>query len=106
MESEYAVVLTTAGSEEEAGALARSILESKLAACVQVQPITSYYVWKGENRDEPEYLLLIKTRHDAYERLEAHIKSRHSYETPEIVEIPILSGSPEYLAWIHDIVVG
>jgi periplasmic divalent cation tolerance protein len=100
--NKYSVVITTTNGEEAAAALARSILDAKLGACVQVQSIKSFYKWKGEQCNEPECLLLIKTRHELYGPLVAHIKANHSYETPEIIEVPIIQGSSEYLQWIQD----
>lgn len=102
MAHEYSVVITTTGNVDDAGKLAKSILDAKLAACIQVQSITSFYTWKGEQCKDPECLLLIKTRHDLYSQLEEHIKRNHSYETPEIVELPIISGSPAYLTWLKE----
>jgi periplasmic divalent cation tolerance protein len=98
----YVMVLTTVGSEEQAGALARSLMDAKLAACVHIQPIRSVYRWKGEVHEEPEWRLAIKTTADRYEAVERHIKERHSYETPEIVEVAIDGGSAEYLKWIEE----
>jgi periplasmic divalent cation tolerance protein len=96
------MVLTTVGSEEQAGTLARSLVDAKLAACVHIQPIRSVYSWKGEVFDEPEWRLAIKTTADRYEAVELHIKERHSYETPEIVRVAIDGGSAEYLKWIEE----
>jgi periplasmic divalent cation tolerance protein len=96
------IVLTTVGSEEQASALARSLVDAKLAACVHIQPIRSVYRWKGEVLDEPEWRLAIKTTADRYDAVERHIKERHSYETPEIVRVAIDGGSAEYLRWIEE----
>ncbi len=96
----YCVVLTTIGSEQDATTLASSILAARLAACVQIQNIRSLYTWKGKPCSEQECLLLIKTSTALYPQLEAHIKANHKYETPEIILLPILAGSSEYLAWI------
>ncbi len=94
------VVLTTTESREAASALARGIVDERLAACVQVVPITSVYRWKGTTHEEAETLLLIKTQASLYDRLEAFIQARHSYETPEIVALPIAAGSQSYLDWL------
>lgn len=98
--NDYCVVLTTTGSEQDAADLASSILAARLAACVQIQNIRSLYTWKGKACSEGECLLLIKTSTALYPHLEAHIKANHKYETPEIIQIPVLNGSPEYLAWM------
>jgi periplasmic divalent cation tolerance protein len=102
MEDEYILVLTTIAGQEQAGELARSIVSAGLAACVQIQAIRSVYRWKGEVCDEPEHLLMIKTAERRYADLERHIRANHSYETPEIVKLPIAGGSREYLAWIGE----
>jgi periplasmic divalent cation tolerance protein len=99
---EHVMVLTTVASEEQAGALARSLVEARLAACVHIQPIRSVYRWKGEVLDEPEWRLAIKTTADRYEAVERHIRERHSYEAPEIVRVAIDGGSAEYLRWIEE----
>ena len=98
--AEYCVVLTTCASSDEAAKLCSSLLDQQLAACVQVVDVHSYYVWKGEPQSEPEKLLLIKTRRALYERVEAAIRAIHTYETPEIVCLPIVAGSSAYLGWI------
>lgn len=94
------LVMTTAGTEDEAESLAEAVVEARLAACVQVQRVRSFYAWQGELRREPEWLLLIKTRGIRYAALEAFIRERHSYETPEIVQLPITAGSADYLRWL------
>jgi len=104
VESGYIVVLTTVGSEAQGEDLARSIVNAELAACVQIQSVRSIYKWKGEVCAEPEFLLMIKTAERHYASLEQHIKANHTYETPEIVKLPIAGGSREYLAWIDECV--
>ena len=102
MEDTYIVVLTTVGTKQFANDLARSIVNARLAACVQIQPVQSVYRWKEKVCAEPEYLLVIKTTDQQYAGLEEHIRANHSYETPEIVRMPIAGGSREYLAWIGE----
>jgi len=104
MESGYAMVLTTTATEAQATALARSIVEAGLGACVQIEAIRSVYRWQGEVRDEPEWRLAIKTTAQRYADLERHIRGNHSYETPEIVWVEIAGGSEEYLRWIEECV--
>lgn len=94
------MVLTTTGTEDEAEALAAAIVEARLAACVQVQRVRSFYIWHNELHREPEWLLMVKTRSLRYAALEAFIRERHSYETPEIVQLPITAGSADYLGWL------
>jgi periplasmic divalent cation tolerance protein len=100
MTDTYSVVLTTTGSRQEAEKLAAQLVQSKLAACVQVTAITSYYMWKGQPRDDAEFLLLIKTVDRRFEELQAAIRAIHSYEVPEIVQIPVQRGLEEYLDWV------
>src|SRR5262245_45985402 len=99
--SGYIQVLTTAGSEEEAGRIAGALVEGRLAACVQVVgPIASTYRWQGEVERASEWQCLAKTEAGRYNEVEAAIRAVHSYEEPEIVALPILAASPGYLAWI------
>ncbi len=100
--TKYCVVLTTTASESEAAALARTIVSSRLAACVQVQPIHSYYFWDGKLCEEPEYQLWIKARSAQYLELEELIRQNHSYATPEILRLPVVGGSSDYLAWLDE----
>ena len=97
------VVLSTCASEEEAEALARSMVEQRLAACVNVIPrMRSYYRWKGALESAEEWLLLIKTTASAFPGVRDAIRELHSYELPECVQIPIETGSPDYLNWIQE----
>ncbi len=99
----YCVVITTCGNREEAEKLADLIIENQLAACVQLSSITSYYTWDGQMNKDSEIRILIKTRTQLYDELEKFIKENHSYDVPEIIEIPIQSGSKEYLSWIDEV---
>jgi len=94
------IVLTTTADLAQAETLARQIVEARLGACVQLQPIASFYVWKDELCRSPEYRLSIKTRQDRFEALAQFIRAHHGYETPEIVQIPITAGSADYLQWV------
>lgn len=99
--SDHVQVLSTAGSEEEAGRIAAALVEERLAACVQVLgPIVSTYHWRGEIETEREWQCLAKTTAARYPELEATIRRLHSYDEPEIIATPIVSGSAGYLAWI------
>lgn len=99
------VVLTTTESEADAERLARLLVEAELAACVQVLPrMSSIYRWQGKVEQVGETLLLIKTTRTTYVRLEAAIKQNHSYETPEIIALPVEAGSAEYLNWLAALV--
>ena len=101
--SEPIIVLVTCGSEEEALKIANALVESRLAACVNlVAPIRSIYRWEERIWDEKEWLLIIKTQRDMFEDLEKKVKSLHSYSVPEIVSLPIVEGSSSYLNWITE----
>jgi periplasmic divalent cation tolerance protein len=101
MTVDYCAVLTTTDSQDAASSLARSIVDSRLAACVQVVgPITSYYWWEKEVNHEQEWQLWAKTTQAQYAALEAHIRAEHSYDVPEIIQLPITAGSTGYLSWI------
>jgi periplasmic divalent cation tolerance protein len=96
------VVFSTCGSAEEAERLARQLLEARLAACVNViTQIRSFYWWKGEIEDSGECLLVVKTSRDLFEPLRAALESAHSYELPEILALPVVAGSPNYLSWLE-----
>ena len=95
------VVLSTCGSAEEATRIARVLVEKKLAACVNVMPaIRSIYRWKGVIEDEQESLLVIKSSRALFDQLRAEIEKLHSYEVPEVIAVPVVDGSEEYLAWL------
>lgn len=101
--AEYVQVLTTAGSEEEAERIASTLVEQRLAACVQVAgPIASHYRWQGKLEREQEWQCLAKTEAGLYERVEDAIRAIHSYDEPEILAIPVLAGSDGYLEWISE----
>ena len=101
--SDYAVVLTTTASEEETEKIAQALLEQRLAACVQATPIKSYYTWKGQVHQDQEALLLIKCKAADYAEIEKCIRANHSYEVPEIVQLPLTNGSQDYLGWISQV---
>lgn len=95
-------VVTTAGSREEARTIATAIVEQHLAACVQViGPISSTYWWQGQMETAEEYLCLIKSSRKIFSTLEMAIREVHSYETPEILAMPVVEGSEDYLYWLH-----
>ncbi len=96
------IVFTTTPTEEEADTLAKGVVGSKLAACVQVLPkMKSHYFWKGEVVSESEHLLLIKTSDEKYEALEAYLIGNHSYDVPEIVAVEAEKVSEGYLGWLE-----
>src|ERR1700687_2214496 len=95
------LVLTTAGSRDEARKIGRLLVERLLAACVNIVPqVGSIYRWAGEIEEAEEYLLIIKTTRRAFETVRAAILELHSYEVPECTSISIDDGSVGYLSWI------
>jgi periplasmic divalent cation tolerance protein len=97
------LVLSTAGSESEAQNIAQTLVERKLAACVNIVPrIQSVYRWQGKVEKAEEYLLLIKTVTARKEQVLSSIRELHSYELPECIALEVESGDEKYLAWIAD----
>lgn len=94
-------ISTTTETKEQAQKIAQYLVEQKLAACVQITgPIESTYRWKGKVETAKEWLCLIKTRASLFKKVESAIKKLHPYETPEIIAVPIIKGSREYLKWL------
>jgi periplasmic divalent cation tolerance protein len=99
--SETLMVFTNLPDRASALELARALVDTRLAACVNVLgEMSSVYRWKGEIANESEVAVLIKTRAAAYGALEAKIKKLHPYKIPEIVAVPVADGLPAYLAWV------
>ena len=91
----------TAASVEEATKIAEVLVNRKLAACVQVLPeMQSIYLWKGEVERAREVLMIAKTTSVKFEGLQSQVRAMHSYETPEIIALPIVAGSEDYLKWL------
>lgn len=100
------VVLVTCGSSEEAERIARALVEERLAACVNVSgPVRSLYRWEGRVCDDQERLLTIKTARPLFDRVRRTVEKLHSYEVPEVLCVPIIDGSPNYLNWLGSSVV-
>jgi periplasmic divalent cation tolerance protein len=103
MMTDKRLVLTTAGSAEEANRIAVALVERRLAACVNVvAPISSVYRWKEKVEHAQEWLLLIKTTSAAADAIADTLQELHSYELPECVVVPIEGGSEAYLNWIGE----
>ncbi|MCE5336269.1 MAG: divalent-cation tolerance protein CutA [Desulfobacteraceae bacterium] len=99
--SEISIVLMTAGNEEEAAKIGWIAVEERLAACANIVPrIRSIYRWKDEIHDDPEALVIFKTRTELFPALQARIRELHGYEVPEIIAFPLDRGLPEYLDWV------
>jgi periplasmic divalent cation tolerance protein len=94
-------VFITAANGEEAARLAEMLVEKRLAACVQILPeMESVYRWQGKIERQKEVLVIAKTTKSKFEELEREVRATHSYETPEIVALPIVAGSGPYLQWL------
>jgi periplasmic divalent cation tolerance protein len=99
--TETVQVITATETKSDAQAIARTVVEKRLAACVQViGPITSTYWWQGEIETAEEWLCLIKSRRDLYEALEEAIREVHPYDVPEILAVPVVAGGRDYLDWL------
>lgn len=99
--SEAIVVIMTAASRDEASRIAETLISARLAACVQILPeIESVYRWQGEVKREQEILILAKTVSSRFAELETAVRAMHSYETPEIMALPVTAASEPYLKWL------
>lgn len=94
------VILSTA-PPAESEAVARALINHQYAACVNVVPVRSFYQWKGEFCDDQEHLLIVKTTKERVDEVIKAIKSVHSYETPEIIALPVIDGYLPYLEWVY-----
>ena len=101
MDDDAIVVFMTAASGEEATRLAEMLVGANLAACVQILPeMESVYRWQGKIERQSEVLLIAKTTRGKFDDLEREVRALHSYDTPEIVAVPIVTGSAPYLEWL------
>ncbi len=97
------LVLITAGSEEEAHKIAQSLVSEKKAACVNIVPhVDSLFRWKGKIDSARESLMLVKTRASLFPEIITLVKEIHSYEVPEIIALPVIAGSEDYLEWLDN----
>jgi periplasmic divalent cation tolerance protein len=95
------VVLITVPQEEEAAKMANTLIDERLAACVNIlKDIRSLYRWKGAIEDEGEVLMVVKTQERLFENLAKRVKQMHSYSVPEIIALPIVKGSDNYIQWL------
>jgi periplasmic divalent cation tolerance protein len=101
MHSEPIVVFVTAPNREEATRLAELLVGARLAACVQILPeMESIYRWEGKIERQAEFLMLVKSTRDKFDQLEREVRAIHSYETPEIVAVPVSEISEPYSTWL------
>lgn len=103
MKQSFVQVITTVSEKKYAERLTKEILDKRLGPCVQIMgPFKSVYRWKGRIEKTLEWACLIKTRKTLYKKVETAIKKIHPYEVPEIIAIPIIKGSKDYLKWLFD----
>lgn len=97
------LILVTAANTEEAEQITNTLVEKKLIACGNiVSPVFSIFHWEGNVSKEDEVLIMLKTQRTNFDRIQREVKSLHSYDTPEIIAIPVIDGSEEYLNWVRD----
>jgi periplasmic divalent cation tolerance protein len=103
MKEEYIQIFTTIENKEDAEKIAKSLIEKRLAGCIQIiGPISSIYWWKNKIETSQEWLCIIKSKKKLYEEIEKSIKEIHPYEIPEIIAMQIISGSKDYLKWLDN----
>jgi len=102
MLNDYSITISTFPDIASAKNAAKMLVERRLAACVQVFPIESVYCWKDEICEDGEVMLFIKSRTALFEAIATAIKEIHSYEVPEVIQVPITGGLLEYLGWIDE----
>lgn len=101
---EAIVVYITVPTEEEASRIAKTIVEERIAGCVNiVKGIRSIYNWQGKIEDDEELLMIIKTQRHLFEPLKRRVKELHSYTVPEIIALPIIEGSEDYIKWLKEV---
>ena len=98
----YSIVLATVPSKEVGLALARELVDLRLAACVNILPATSVYRWEGEVREDEEHVLVIKTRRTYIDDIKELFDDRHPYELPELISMEVEDGTSAYLSWLRD----
>jgi len=100
--AEEILVLITASSKDEALKIGTALVDEHLVACVNIVPeIRSLFFWEGKTRDEQETLLIGKSRQPLLDQLVARVKELHSYSVPEVIALPIVGGSADYLQWLN-----
>ena len=103
LKNSYIIVIVTAANEAEAVTIVERLLEAKLIACGNmIGPIQSHFIWSGKIEKAEEYLIIMKSRFDLFEKLSETVKALHSYDVPEIIALPVVAGSKSYLQWLDD----
>jgi periplasmic divalent cation tolerance protein len=106
LQNTYVVVLVTTSSKKEAEKIAQHLLNERLIACANIiGPVSSLFHWAGKMEKAEEYLIIMKSRRDLFEKLADAVKALHSYEVPEILVLPIVEGSKAYLDWLGNCLV-
>jgi periplasmic divalent cation tolerance protein len=101
LQNAYVIVLVTTASKQEAEKIAKHLLKQRLIACANIiGPVSSLFHWSGKMENAEEYLIFMKSRRDLFDKLAETVKALHSYEVPEILVLPIVGGSKEYLSWL------
>lgn len=101
--ADHLMVITTVGNESDALRVAKSLVERRLVACVNVSAqVRSFYSWKGSLEDEAEHMLFMKTRDERFQELEKALGEIHPYDVPELIAVPIEKGSAAYLGWVDE----
>jgi len=101
---EYSFIYMTCGSKEEADTIAKTLLEHRLIACANIFPVSSVYIWKGTMEESQEYSAFMKTEKGKVTSVIEEVKRLHSYEVPDIVEIPLGEGFEPFFQWISEVV--
>ncbi len=102
MKKPYCIVTTTINCEKTANIITQTLLEEKLAACIQMIPITSHYRWKNKIQSSSEFLIQIKTKTSLFKDVKKQIELLHTYDIPEIIATEIMNANDNYLAWLED----
>ena len=101
--SDFIVVYITTSSVSEAKKIGRRLVEDKLVACANIiSPVNSIYRWQGKICDDKEALIMLKTKKKLFKQIEKKVKELHSYEVPEVIAVPLVEGSDNYLSWLKN----
>lgn len=104
MDTNYIIVLVTTANKLEAEKISQALLKEKIIACANIiNPVTSFFNWQGKVDKCEECLVIMKSRRDLFTELTKRVKDIHSYEVPEVLTLPIIDGSPDYLAWLGSV---
>lgn len=103
--TDYIIVLVTTNDKAEAEKISQTLLSEKLIACANIiSGVTSCFIWQGKVKKAEECLVIMKTRKSLFGELQLCVKAMHSYEVPEILELPIVDGSEQYLSWLGSVI--